>query len=81
MYIQNQMQTALRESPSMGNIHVPQPVFGVQPTTMSYAPCMLPAYPQLFQRWVLINHHIIQPIEICTYQAYNLYNLLSFWFP
>ena len=62
MYIQNQMQTALRESPSTGNIHVPQPVFGVQPTTMSYAPCMPPAYPQFFQRPMPMNHHIIQPV-------------------
>ena len=62
MYIQNQMQTALRDSPSTGNIHVPQPVFGVHPTTMSYAPCMTPAYSQFFQRPVLMNHHIIQPV-------------------
>ena len=62
MYIQNQMQTALRESQSTGNIHVPQPVFGVQPTTMSYAPFMPPAYPQFFQWPMPMNHHIIQPV-------------------
>ena len=62
MYVQNQMRSVLNERQSMGNTHVPQPMPGIQPTAMNYAPVLTPTYPQYFQRPGVMNQHYVQPV-------------------